>query len=186
MNIPNMLSGFRLVAAPVLLYSAWTKQPSVFLVLLALSLLSDFLDGWIARHFDCESEFGVKLDSWGDLATYMTVPLCAWWLWPDLILRESSFVLLTLGAYTLPLLAGLLKFGRLPSYHTWSAKGGAVVMGVSAMVLFIAQTPLPFRIAAILQALIALEEIAITIKLPQWQSNVPSLWHVISRSEGAE
>jgi len=35
----------------------------------------------------------------------------------------------------------------------------------------------PFEIAAVILALSALEEIAITMTLPEWQSNVPSVWH---------
>src|SRR5512147_907212 len=88
-TIPNALSALRLVLAPVLLYLAWTGQPTPFLVALVVSLLSDLCDGWFARRFNQATHLGTLLDSYGDLATYMTVPLCAWWLWPDLIRREA-------------------------------------------------------------------------------------------------
>ncbi|MBW2327077.1 MAG: CDP-alcohol phosphatidyltransferase family protein, partial [Deltaproteobacteria bacterium] len=74
-SIPNLLSGFRLFAAPFLLYLAWMGHPNLFLVLLALSLLSDSIDGFVARRLNEVSELGTKLDSWGDLAIYLTVPL---------------------------------------------------------------------------------------------------------------
>jgi CDP-diacylglycerol--glycerol-3-phosphate 3-phosphatidyltransferase len=180
LNIPNFLSVFRIIAAPVLLCLAWSGLANSFLALFAASLISDCIDGWIARRFDCASELGTKLDSWGDLATYMIVPLCAWWLWPDIIKREISSVLITVCAYTVPILAGLIKFRRIPTYHTWAAKTAAVVMGVSAMVLFIFDISWPFRSAAVFQALVACEEIAITLKLSELQNNVSSLWHVIS------
>jgi phosphatidylglycerophosphate synthase len=179
LNVPNVLSGFRIIAAPVLLLLSWYGHANSFLTLFAASLISDCIDGWIARRFGCASKLGTKLDSWGDLATYMIVPLCAWWLWPDIIKREISFVLITVCAYTVPIFAGLIKFRRLPTYHTWAAKTAAVVMGVSAMVLFIFDISWPFRIAAVFQALVASEEIAITLKLSELQNNVPSLWHVI-------
>ena len=76
--LPNLLSGLRLLTAPILLYLAWSGRSRLFLVLLALSLLSDALDGFLARRFNWTSEFGTRLDSWGDCAIYMTVPLCAW------------------------------------------------------------------------------------------------------------
>jgi CDP-diacylglycerol--glycerol-3-phosphate 3-phosphatidyltransferase len=177
-NVPNLLSGFRLVAAPFLLYLAWTGHPKLFLALLAISLLSDSVDGFIARRLDDTSEFGTRLDSWGDLATYLTVPLCAWWLWPEILKREAFFVLLVVAAYVIPLMAGFAKFRRLPSYHTWGAKTGAVLMSVSVLVLFIADIAWPFRCAAIFQALVACEEVAITIRLSEPETNVPSYWHL--------
>lgn len=183
-TIPNLLSGFRLIAAPFLLYLAWTGRPNLFLALLALSLLSDSVDGFVARRLHETSELGTRLDSWGDLATYFTVPLCAWWLWPQILKREVFFVLLVIGAYVLPVVAGFMKFRRLPSYHTWAAKIMAVLMSVSVFILFIADVAWPFRGAAIGQALVACEEIGITIVLSDLRSNVRSLWHARRQKEG--
>lgn len=187
-SIPNLLSGFRLIAAPFLLYIAWVERPNLFLVLLAVSLLSDSIDGFIARKLNKASELGTKLDSWGDLATYLTVPLCAWWLWPEVLKREAFFVLLTISAYILPLIIGFVKFRKLPSYHTWSAKVAAVVMSVAFFILFIFDISRPFHFAAILQALVACEESAITFLLFEWHGNVPSLWHAsrLVRKDSAE
>jgi CDP-diacylglycerol--glycerol-3-phosphate 3-phosphatidyltransferase len=176
-QIPNMLSGFRLVAAPFLLGLAWMGHPNLFLILLAISLLSDSIDGFIARRLKVSSDIGTRLDSWGDLATYLTVPLSAWWLWPEILNREAFFVFVAIGAYVVPILAGLAKFRRIPSYHTWGAKISAVLMSVAAFILFITEIAWPFRCAALLQALEAFEEVLITIQLPALQGNVHSLWH---------
>ncbi len=177
-NIPYLLSGFRLIAAPFLLYFAWTGRHNLFLALLAISLFTDSIDGFIARRLKTASEFGAKLDSWGDLATYLTVPLCAYWLWPDILKREAFFVLLVIAAFTFPLIAGFMKFRRLPSYHTWAAKTSAVLISAAAFILFITDIAWPFRVAAMVQAFVACEEIAITLRLSEIQSNVRSLWHV--------
>jgi phosphatidylglycerophosphate synthase len=182
-SIPNLLSGFRLFAAPFLLYLAWMGHPNLFLVLLALSLLSDSIDGFVARRLNEVSELGTKLDSWGDLAIYLTVPLCAWWLWPEVLKREAFFVLLVIGAYIIPLMAGFAKFQRLPSYHTWAAKTAAVLMSVAVFILFIFDISWPFVCAAIVQALVACEEVAITLRLSKLESNVRSFWHLIKQAE---
>lgn len=176
--LPNLLSGFRLIAAPFLLYLAWTGQPGLFLGLLAIAFLSDAVDGLAARRLHVDSELGTKLDSWGDLAIYVTIPLCSWWLWPDLVKREAAFVLLVLLAYAIPIVAALGKFGRLTSYHTWTAKAVAVLMSVALFLLFVADVAWPFRLAAVALALSACEELAITLRLPRVQSNVRSYWHV--------
>ena len=182
-SIPNLLSGFRLIAAPFLLYSAWMGLSNLFLVLLALSLLTDSIDGFVARRLNKASEFGTKLDSWGDLATYLTVPLCAWWLWPEVLKREAFFVLLAIGAYIIPLIAGFAKFKRIPSYHTWAAKTAAVMMSIAVFILFIFDINWPFHCAAIVQALVACEEIAITLRLLKLESNIRSFLYLIKHAK---
>jgi phosphatidylglycerophosphate synthase len=177
LTIPNALSGLRLVLAPVLLWLAWSGQGTAFLVTLAVSLLSDLVDGWVARRFDQATALGTLLDSWGDLVTFLTVPICAWWLWPDLIRQEALYVAALVAAYVFPITLGYLKYGRLTSYHTYGAKLSAVVVGSSALVLFLEGPPEPFRIATVILVLAELEEIAITTILPDWHANVPSIVH---------
>lgn len=177
-KIPNLLSGFRLVAAPFMLYLSWMGLRKIFLALLVLSLLSDAIDGFIARRLYVSSDIGAKLDSWGDLATYLTVPICIWWLWPEIVKREAPFVIIILGAYIVPLIAGFAKFRKLPSYHTWGAKIAAVLMSIAVFTLLMIDISLPFRCAALVQALVACEEVAITLQLKELKSNVKSIWHV--------
>jgi len=92
--IPNTVSSFRLIAVPFLLYFAWSGHKNLFLAMLIVSLSSDAIDGYLSRRFNVASEFGTKLDSWGDMATYLSVPVCAWWLWPDLLKKEAIFVMI--------------------------------------------------------------------------------------------
>ena len=182
-NLPNLLSIFRLVAAPFLIYIAWCGRHNFFLVLLAISLVTDAIDGFIARKLGVVSDLGAKLDSLGDLAIYFTVPLCAWWLWPEIIIREVFFVLLAIGAYCVPILFAFVKFGEISSYHTLATKIEAVLMSIAVFILFIADISWPFRLAVIFQFFVAGEEIAITLLLPKLQSNVRSLWHVIKQKQ---
>lgn len=184
-RIPNILSGFRIAAAPFLLVLAWTGHRWSFLGLLALSLLTDCIDGAVSRKMNATSDLGTRLDSWGDMATYLTVPVGAWWLWPEILKAEAVFVMIAIISYVLPIAAGLVKFRRIPSYHTWSAKSAAVLMSLAIFILFVAEFAWPFRCAAIFQALVACEEILITIRLSELQGNVKSLWHVMRMRPGS-
>ncbi len=177
-TIPNILSSLRLAAVPFLLYLAWIGRPHLFLLLLALSLFSDLIDGSIARILNQTSELGAKLDSWGDLATYLAMPFCAWWLWPDILKREAFFVLFILGAYSIPLIAGFIKFRQLPNYHTWAAKAAMIILSTTAIALVLTDIAWPFRCAALAQGLVALEEVIITLRLSKLRSNVRSLRHL--------
>jgi phosphatidylglycerophosphate synthase len=177
LTVPNALSALRLVLAPLMLWLAWTGRETAFLVTLTASLLSDLSDGFIARRLGQETALGTLLDSYGDLATYTAVPLGAWWLWPELIRQESPYVAAVIAAYVFPIALGYLKYGRLTAYHTWGAKLSAVVLGASALLLFLGGPPQPFRVAVWILVFAELEEIAITTLLPEWRANVPSLLH---------
>ena len=87
-HIPNLISGCRLATAPVLLLLAWYGYSQAFLAITTASFASDVLDGYLARRLGQTSELGAKLDSVGDFVIYITLPLGAWWLWPDMARRE--------------------------------------------------------------------------------------------------
>lgn len=178
-TIPNILSALRIIIAPFLLYFAWHDNPLPFLVLFIIALLSDTFDGYLARKLDQISELGGKLDSWGDFVIYLTVPICAWWLWPELIIQEIVFVIIAVASFVVPILAGFFKYGRLTSYHTWGAKIAAVLIGISTPLLFIGGPAWLFRLSTVFFVLVELEEISITVMLPEWRANVPSLWHAL-------
>jgi phosphatidylglycerophosphate synthase len=59
-NIPNSISMLRILLAPVLLALAWNRQP-VFTVVLAATLLMDFLDGFLARRLKQQTRRGAQL-----------------------------------------------------------------------------------------------------------------------------
>ncbi|MRR33890.1 CDP-alcohol phosphatidyltransferase [bacterium] len=178
-NIPNCLSGSRLAAVPILLVLAWQGRANAFLVLFVCALLTDLADGYLARRLHQESELGARLDSWGDFALYMATPICAWRLWPELIVREAPYVATVVASFTLPILVGLVRYRRLTSYHTWGAKLSAVLMGISTFILFAGGPAWPFRFSTAVLVLTQLEEISITVVLSEWHSNVPSLWHAM-------
>lgn len=180
-NLPNWITSFRFVAAPVLLWFAWYDYPRVFLSLLAASFLTDAIDGHIARRYRLESIFGAKLDSWADVIIYLTIPIAAWWLWPEIIQHEAPYVIVVIISYTLPALGGMIKFGVFTSYHTWGVKLAAAFMATASILLFAGGPAWPFRIAAVACVLAAVEEIVITLILPERRSNVRSFWHVLKQ-----
>ncbi|MEC9434520.1 MAG: CDP-diacylglycerol--glycerol-3-phosphate 3-phosphatidyltransferase [Pseudomonadota bacterium] len=76
LTVPNVLTVFRLLAAPaVALVFVALPRPAADLWALALFLgasVTDFLDGWLARRFNQQSEFGRMLDPIADKAMVMT------------------------------------------------------------------------------------------------------------------
>jgi len=176
-TIPNLLSLLRLVLTPLFLLAAYIGQHNLFWLLFLIALLSDAADGYLARRLGQTSELGARLDSWGDCAVYCATPLAVWWLWPEIIRAQALFVSLAVAAFLLPISIGLLKFGRLTSYHTVGAKIAAVLLAVTTPLLLLDWAVWPFQLAVLVLLLAETEEIAITLILPEWRSDVPSFRH---------
>ena len=184
LTLPNLLTGFRFVAAPGLLWLAWQGHGIAFMILLAFAFFSDLLDGLAARLTGQVSQFGATLDSWADVITYLTIAIGCWWLWPTVVRRELIFVVLIVASCLLPAFAGFSKFGRFTSYHTWGVKIAAASMGLSLYIMFMGGPEWPFRVAAVICILAAIEEIALTLLLSEPESNVRSVWDVLRRTSG--
>lgn len=174
LSLPNLLSLFRLVAAPFLLLAARLGLENLFLWLFLASLLSDALDGFLARRLGQITSLGGLLDSWGDLALYCATPLAIWWLWPEVIFLELPYVATATLAFLLPITLGFIKFRRLTSYHTWSAKTAAMALGLAIPLRLLLGLTWPFRLAVLILAISAVDETLITLFLRHWQANIPS------------
>jgi len=176
-NIPNALSFARLVLAPVLLVIAWLHQPQLFLVVLVAAFFLDLIDGPIARHLHQVSVVGAELDSIADFSIYIVFVIAAWMLWPEIVIRESSYVALVAASVVVPVAFGVVKFGKPTSLHTWLVKAAAVVTAPSAIILFAGFAQWPFRVAAIVCACAAAEECLIIRRLAEPRSDVKSIFH---------
>ena len=101
-TIPNLLSLFRLVLIPVYVAIYLNAQDAADYYLaggiLAVSCLTDLIDGKIARHFNMITSFGKLLDPVADKATQFTLILCLalkadntllWYLIGLFVLKES-------------------------------------------------------------------------------------------------
>jgi len=174
-NIPNIISSIRLLLVPVMLALAWSGASKAFLFCLVISLVSDIVDGKIARRLGQVTELGARLDSWGDFLTYLALVPSSWWLRPDFVREELAFLIIVAASYLIPIAFGFIKYGRLTSYHTRLATLAAYVLGASVIVVFAGGPTFLFRVAVLFSVLAEIEEIAITAVLPAWRANVPSL-----------
>jgi cardiolipin synthase (CMP-forming) len=66
-TVPNLISIARLACVPVFLWLLWAKDEPIWAaMLLAVLGATDWVDGYIARHFDQGSELGKILDPTAD------------------------------------------------------------------------------------------------------------------------
>lgn len=80
LTVPNMLSLFRLMLIPVyiVIYLNATDPVHYFIAagILAVSCLTDLIDGKIARHFNMMSKVGQILDPLADKLTQFSLAVC--------------------------------------------------------------------------------------------------------------
>jgi len=176
-NVPNLLSAFRIACVPVLLALAWNGATAIFLVVFGLGLVSDVLDGALARRLGQVSDFGARLDQWADFALWIGLPFGAWWLWRETVLREFPYVIVAILAMVLPTAIAYAKYGEVPGYHTSSVRLGAGMMGIAVPLLLIFDVAWPFRVAALFQLVCAADELGITLLLSDCRHDVPSVFH---------
>ncbi len=178
-NLPNLVSVIRILMAPVLFYFAYTQQPNWFIGVLLFAEFTDVLDGFLARTLNQITKMGSHLDSWGDFVIYVTIAICAWILWPDILQREILYFTVIVLSFTLPALIGFIKFHRFTSYHTWSVKLAVAVTVVSYILLFTGLLDWPFRVAALFCLYAAIEEIAITLLIHHEHVDVRTVWQAV-------
>ena len=172
---PNLVSSIRILIAPLLFVFAFQGMEYWFLGALLFSGFTDVVDGFLARKFNMITPLGAHLDSWGDFTIYSTMAACAWILWPEITRRELLYYALILFSFLLPALVGLVKFGKLTGYHTWTVKVAVLATFVGYVALYAELASWPFMLASILCVIAGTEEILITFILPEERTDVRSL-----------
>lgn len=181
-RIPNLLSILRLGCAPVMLAVAWAGGSRIgFLALLAIMLLTDALDGFLARRWGAESDLGRRLDSWGDYVGTVATVLGIWRLWPEVMRQEWPWFAMTVVGCLAIVAYGLIRWGRVLGYHTWLAKAMAIVLPPTVLVLLAGGPTWPFHLTVSLLVLCGFEELAIALLLPGYSGHMPSVWHALRR-----
>ncbi len=180
LNVPNLLSFYRLLTFPFVLYLVYTGNEKLFSVLLCINLVTDILDGLIARAFKLQTNFGARLDSLADIGTYiLAVTGIFKFKWHD-IQQYGAFMWVFLITYLLAYVVSFVKFSKFPSLHLYSVKAGGYVQGFFFFMLFFSGFNAVFFIVAMLWGICSyLEETAVLIALPQLQSNCKGLFWVL-------
>ncbi len=182
-TIPNIICIVRLAGALSLVYFASNHQINYFIAIFTILSLSDWVDGRIARWLKQRSDFGARLDSFADSVLYGMLFIGMLFLKGDILRREAGWWIIAMLSYGLTTGAGLWKYGRVPSYHTYGAKVSQWLVLIGALCLLFDYSVWPFRIAMLVGTLTNLEATAITWYLPTWHADVLSFIHALKISK---
>lgn len=178
-TIPNMICAVRLAGAMSLFWFATSGNATLFAGLFTVLSLSDWIDGKLARWLKQRSDFGARFDSFADAVLYVALFFGLTWLKGDVLRQEFLWWIAAFLSYVLTTSAGLWKYGKAPSYHTYGAKFSQWLVLVGAVCLLLDYFVWPFRIAMAAVTLTNLEATALTVYLPEWRADVLSFWHVL-------
>lgn len=138
-NLPNALTGVRLLCVPIVGALLFVDQPiarDAAAIVFIAAAVTDFVDGAIARRRGITSDFGALLDPIADKAL-ITVALVGlsllgdlpWWITAVILFREFAVTALRLS---------VLRYGVVPA-----SRGGKLktVVQIIAIAMFLAVGP---------------------------------------------
>ena len=178
--VPNVLSGARALSVPVLFALAVLEREGAFTWVLIPALLSDIVDGLIARVFSLQSRLGAILDSVADSLLMLASVYGIWVFHPEVIRDHTWLCGAAVGLWLLEDAVALLRYRRLSSFHTYTSKVVANLLGLFIGWLFLfGFEPWLLYVAAAASIVASLEELALLSLLPRWRANVRGLWWVL-------
>jgi phosphatidylglycerophosphate synthase len=172
-HLPNALSMLRIGAAPVLLVLALLGHDRAYAWLLIPALLTDAVDGWIARRFHLESPLGARLDSIGDSLLWYAALAGVVVLHPGVLAAHAGLIGAVVLAWCVESAVAWRRYGRLSSFHTYASKAAGVLLSVYVGVLFIlGHHPWLLYIASGASILASVEELLLLALCPRWRTDV--------------
>ncbi len=183
-TIPNLITLYRLLVFPLILYFAIAGKEALFTIFLVISLLSDALDGFIARLLKSETEIGARLDSFADNLNYLLVFTGIFVFKLEDFIPHKVSLLIFIGILMFTVILSLIKFGKFPSFHLYITKVGGYVQGAFFICLFTIGFIEPFYYLVIIWGILgAVEHIIIQMMIPEMRSNVKGLYWIFKEKK---
>lgn len=185
-TIPNILSFYRLLAFPIILYFIISGKEALFAIFLVINLVTDAADGFIARRFNMETDFGAKLDSMADNFTYILAYAGIYVFKLEEFLPHKISLFIYIGMCLLTIILSLIKFGKFPSFHLYMTKINGYIQFVFIVCLFTVGFITPIYYLTIGWGILgAVEHIAIQLVISEYRSNVKGLYWVLKERKNA-
>lgn len=186
--IINGITVYRLIAAPLLAFLIIFNLPGIFKWLLAASYLTDAIDGYLARKYKVTSIAGAKLDSVADYFTIIVSIAGIIVFKPEFLKQELTLIISLVSLFIIQTLIGLIRYGRLTSFHTNAAKASAILFVIFLLTLFFFtdQYSLLFYITASVLVAELIEEIILCFLLKKWEADVKGLYWVIMKKNNSK
>lgn len=179
-NVPNLLSLYRLLISPYILYLALTGQENLYAVFICISLISDVLDGNIARFFRLQTRFGASLDNIADIFTYVLAFIGIFTFKAEEMMTVIVPFSIFLGVLILSYIVAFARFKKVPGMHLYLAVSSGYAQGIFIFVLFaFGFKEWLFYFSIILGIIAYTEKIIILFKIKEIRSGIKGLYWVL-------
>lgn len=141
-SVPNLISYLRLILIPLIIWAYCEKESGLMTVILvALSALTDVLDGKIARRFNMVTDIGKVLDPVADKLTQAAMMYC---LLTKYELMLPAFIVLIVKEIFMAVTAIIeTKYSAQINSALWYGKACTVILyAVMLVLLFFTNIPL--------------------------------------------
>jgi CDP-diacylglycerol--glycerol-3-phosphate 3-phosphatidyltransferase len=177
-TIPWSLVVFRALLSPALFFAARRSSIAGLWLgaMVAAGFVSDIYDGVLARRWSTATSALRRADSAVDIFFYLGV-LSAVIVRSGHAIRERLWLLVTVIALEiLNCLFGFIKFRRMPSYHSYTAKLWGALLAISAITLLSLDRAYRLVTLALAWGIVCeLEVFAMSALLPEWTHDVKTL-----------
>ncbi len=180
-RIPSVLVGLRALCGPVLLVAAAAREPAWLLVtLLTVAFVSDVFDGIIARRLGVATENLRRADTIVDTAFYLCAGVALFLRAPSVIKAHLAGIAAIVGLEVARWALERIRYGRLASYHMWSAKAWGITLWLGFSEAFLTGRPGPFIQAAVVMGIVAdAEGLLASSVLSTWQHDIRTIWDAV-------
>jgi len=177
----NGITLWRVLMAPLVIFLAIHGDEGWFKWFLAISFLTDAVDGTLARRYHVSSKKGARLDSIGDDLTVLAAFIGMLVFHFDFVRQEFVPLIILAGLYLLQIILALYRYRKMTAFHTFLAKGAAILQAIFLLTLFFwpGAPRLLFYAAAALTALDLAEEIVLVLLLREWRTDVKGLYWIL-------
>jgi phosphatidylglycerophosphate synthase len=186
-STPQLFIAFRAACAPLIVLLACFGFPGPILAaVLGAAFLSDVFDGVIARRLGAATSALRYSDTIVDTVFYVAAAVALRIAVPGAFDGAGLSVIAFITIHVSRATFELTKYGRVASYHMWSAKALGLLLAAALAHGFVTARPSVILTCALWVGIWnELEGFAASAVLPSWQSDVPSIVHAVrSASSG--
>ncbi len=176
-TLPNQITGLRLLSIPILWALAVLRQPFYLGLGIAFALVTDVLDGFLARRLKLASPFGSQLDSIADNILVPSGVVWAYMFRPHIWADHPVLSLTAVTVYALSIAVGLVKFRRFGNLHLHFTRVAGVILYLFAAQSLMASdyNPIFFYVACIAHMLASTESLAVLLTRSQVDEHIGSI-----------
>jgi phosphatidylglycerophosphate synthase len=181
LSVPGLLMAFRATCAPVMFVLACFEFHGVLLAaVLVAGFVSDVADAHITRRTGTATPALRYADTLVDTVFYASAAAAMAVAVPGAFDGAGTVLVLFIILHVSRATFELTKYGRVASYHMWSAKALGALVAAAVAWSFVSGQPTALVTWALWLGIAnELEGFAASALLPAWRPDVPSLLHAL-------